>query len=304
MSQQEELLGTVARGIIDRRQDEEIWDAWIADTRPGGYGTKNSSDFEAQMRFISGARSNDPDRTNLLTPGMIPADGTFRIKSVGIQVAFSDRSLEREFFRTAVISVIVGDRPALILPASLMATPATMQRRMVSDDIHHSGLRWWYDLERSIAIPPRQGFEIYLETADCFARRMRRVAGGQEPGCYAMVKLIMKGDRTFPVFEDDLDPEQLEEMRRKAEERVAKLNEELAARHALNPTADEAMQQALASSVEKELGIPISKEQADAIKGHFVENFFSAFPLPVNIDDSIFKEYSAEDIYHGIKKEE
>jgi len=125
---------------------------------------------------------------------------------------------------------------------------------------------------------------------------MRRVAGGQEPGCYAMVKLIMKGDRTFPVFEDDLDPEQLEEMRRKAEERVAKLNEELAARHALNPTADEAMQQALASSVEKELGIPISKEQADAIKGHFVENFFSAFPLPVNIDDSIFKEYSAEDV--------
>jgi hypothetical protein len=205
----------VVRGIVNR-DEATMFDSWICDTRREGYGTKNNHiGLGSQMRFFSGSAS-DPRRGNHLFGGCLPSDNTFRITHVGIHVSFSDSERYVGMMRSSFLRVNVGDRYVLTLHGNLLAQTHVEHLGENHPDPAESGLRLWFELRRPIAIPPRQGFDVIFEMAPALCASLESIA--RERNSFGMIKLMLKGPETRPVFEDELTDEQREKMAKQHEE--------------------------------------------------------------------------------------
>jgi len=123
------------------------------------------------------------------------------------------------------MQLYVGDQPIHNLSAQLFAQPAPFVQRLEDSDPTKSGLVLWIDLKAApIAIPPRQPFYFNLDMKPS----LRDMLGNLPQRCHAfgMIKIMMKGQRTREVFEDELTDEDRAELARKHEARMREAQEE------------------------------------------------------------------------------
>lgn len=216
--------GKIVSGVVNRDEDM-IFDSWIHDNRRrGGYGSYNHITIDKGMRFFDRGTS-DPRRSNHIMPGQFGADQTFRIQALGLHISFSDPSITRDFIRSAVLRLWVGDQPIHEMHGQLLAQPAPFVEYLDSDDPAESGLRLWVNFDkRTIAIPPRQPFYMDMVLSDSLEGRLIKLT--RAPRGFGMVKVMMKGIRTRRVFEDELSDEDRDELKRKHEEMMRQYEEE------------------------------------------------------------------------------
>jgi len=213
----------IIRNMIGR-EEHTIFDSWIHDDDPTRYGIHNNHvtiDTNTHM-----FRSNvvDSRRCNHITPGYFPNDQTFKVTHIGIHISFSDRNIEKEFMRSAVLQLSVGDRTVHMLHCNMLAQPYPFAERLEDPDPAKCGLLLWMKIDRSIVIPPRQGFYVELQMQKNLLKTISEFT--QQARSFGMIKVMLKGIRTTPVYEDQLNDDQRSIMAKQHEEMMQQAEEE------------------------------------------------------------------------------
>jgi hypothetical protein len=183
------------------KMDAELWHAWIADTRPDGLGISKALKYDEEMRLFL-TDTGDTHRTNLLTPGQIAGDATFRIEKFGVFVSFSDAKLYADFFSSVLFRFYLGDKPVFILSASTVAAPEgwPKDKNGAPKESFPHGYMSWTKLEKSIGIPPRMSFYATMTSTPGFTEKMRRIETGCKVASFAIIKFFLAGQKTRHLY--------------------------------------------------------------------------------------------------------
>ena len=166
-----------------KSQEKTYFHSWIADTR-NQYAPNVSKDTLPSLRFFDGGDLEDPTRTNMDYACSLSPDKSFKINTVRISTLFSGVDAE-EFIRAAVLTLWIGDKPMLKLPA-----------RFCMHLTVHEGLRGVAGELNviPIPIPPRQ--PVYAELniySDRLNRSLEKIQKNEVQG-YAEIKVELEGE--------------------------------------------------------------------------------------------------------------
>lgn len=183
-------------GIVERL-DQNLYSAWIADTRPDGIGTSNEATFRNPMRlFVTDI--GDRRRTNLTTPGSLGCDRTASIRKAGFHISFSNKN---DF---DLVCSGIGVEFAMNVSSTAVHTTGTIAEYFTSPDApscrptYDFGVRVLESLKTPIAIPARAGFFVELKSTPEITKRMQQIESGRVEE-YAEMKSILDVTMTREV---------------------------------------------------------------------------------------------------------
>jgi len=183
--------------------DQEFFHSYMVDSRGKFVNKSKITSFEASSK--NGLRMfcsdlDDPQRTNMDHGCCIADDSTFFLKSIRIEARFSNPYRFTDFARTTRFILSVGDKPMYILEANSLADPAVATGTTNPEsDFCSNGVdvKVTEELERMIAIPPRQCFDGLLETHPIFSEQMKLIESGAVRE-FAEIKIVLCGDLRVP----------------------------------------------------------------------------------------------------------
>lgn len=180
----------------------EFFHSYMVDSRGKFVNKSKITSFETSSK--NGLRMfcadlDDPQRTNMQHGCCIADDATFVIKSIRIEARFSNPDRFPDFVRTTRFILAVGDKPMYILEANILADPTIAVDVTNPDSFEKRSIdvTATEEIARRIAIPPRQCFEVALETCPIFSEKMKLIESGSLHE-FAEIKIVLCGDLKTP----------------------------------------------------------------------------------------------------------
>lgn len=189
--------------IEAEKKYHELFHSYMVDSRGKFINKSKVTSFESSSKNglrLFCADLDDPQRTNMEHGCYLADDAIFIIKSIRIEARFSNPDRFPDFARTTRFILSVGDKPMYILEANILADPNIAVGVTDPDPYSKQGIdvAATEEIERVIAIPPRQCFDGILETYPIFSEKMKMLECGSLHE-YAEIKIVLCGDLKTPL---------------------------------------------------------------------------------------------------------
>jgi len=170
---------------------------WLSDYRGALPVHSSQRDNLNEIRFFDRDIEN-PKLTNMDSYCQLPGDKIFRITQLELSAYFSSKEYMVDFIRSAILTLWIGDRPLLNLPAKIC-----LHKESNADSIE--GVTGIYSLDIPIFIPPRQPVYATVKTHmprlhEYLEKEIPRTHG------YAMISASFSGEEhSYPSEEKNID---------------------------------------------------------------------------------------------------